>query len=85
MGCIICQSRPCDPHHIKSRGTYGGDKEYNLLPVCSAHYVEVHQIGLVKFAEKYKQVKSWLRLNKWQFDGFMNKYIHVGTEGWEDD
>lgn len=47
--CIVCEYSPCDPHHIKSKGSGGPDLEWNLLTLCHKHHVEIHQLGLRKF------------------------------------
>jgi hypothetical protein len=43
---------PIDPHHVKTRGSGGGD-EANLTALCRAAHTELHQIGRHSFARKY--------------------------------
>lgn len=82
--CIVSgQSNPT-PHHVKSVGAGGNDEVANLMPLSHRHHMEVHQVGLVKFAKKYPQVKRWLDEHNWRYDEFMNKYIRVTEEGWDE-
>jgi len=34
---------------------------------------------------KYPVVNAWLKENNWQYDSFMEKWIHLGPEGLEDE
>lgn len=54
MPCFICGARPSDPHHIRTRGSGGGDEPNNMLPLCRMHHVEIHRIGVKSFAERYR-------------------------------
>lgn len=51
--CLVCQTVPSDPHHIKSRGSGGDDSPENICPLCRKHHSEIHQIGLNRMLEKY--------------------------------
>lgn len=56
-GCMICGSRPADPHHVRSRGAGHGDwvkKNGNVVPLCRRHHTEVHQGGPEKFRAKHE-------------------------------
>lgn len=74
--CTVCGKKSVDLHHWKSRGSGGSDDESNLLPVCRKHHSELHQIGSKTFADKYKQVKMWLRLNGWQLDPVLLRWTN---------
>lgn len=69
-----CRSHP---HHVKTRGSGGGDYAENLMPLCHIHHREVHRTSLSHFASKYKTVTNWLHLagwtergKKWRHDGY---------------
>lgn len=63
-------------HHIKTRKSGGSDQPFNLMPLCLKHHTEVHAIGLMKFSQKYKAVRSWLLAMGWEVDQFLNKWVH---------
>lgn len=52
--CDICGYHSV-PHHIRTRGAGGSDKEGNLLALCDTHHTEVGTIGILTFAKKYGQ------------------------------
>ena len=53
MLCSVpgCAAKP-DNHHRKRRGMGGGDGG-EVIPLCRQHHTEAHQIGPVKFFQKY--------------------------------
>lgn len=53
QGCAVCGWKPCDAHHLKSRGAGGDDVPENLISLCRRHHTEIHQIGKRKFLAKY--------------------------------
>jgi len=53
LPCIVCQSGPCDPHHVRSRASGGGDEISNLVPLCRNHHTQIHSIGRTSFQKKY--------------------------------
>lgn len=59
LGCFVCGWKPCDAHHVRSRGAGGGDTEENLLALCRRHHSEIHQIGKTKFFSKYKTLQCY--------------------------
>ena len=65
-------------HHVYTRGSRPDlvDKDWNLLPLSLKSHVEVHQIGLKKFANKYPRVESWLVEKGWEIDEFSGKWIN---------
>jgi 5-methylcytosine-specific restriction endonuclease McrA len=65
--CTVCKVVPCDPHHVKTRGSGGGDELSNLMPLCREHHIEIHKIGNSKMCEKYPSVYAWLIRNE-RFD-----------------
>lgn len=64
--CIVC-SRGSDPCHIRSRGSGGGDEEWNLIPLCREHHQVQHKIGWVRFCKKNPGVARVLDQNGWKF------------------
>lgn len=74
--CLVC-NRPAELHHIKTRGAGGGDQPFNLIPLDREHHMEVHQIGLSKFADKYDEVHHWLTTHGWVFVEIQNKWRHA--------
>ncbi len=53
--CVIkkdCIGEVC-AHHIKTKGSGGGDVEDNLLALCVLHHLEIHKIGTKTFFIKY--------------------------------
>lgn len=74
--CLICQSPNPDVHHIKTRGAFGDDVHYNLVPLCRMqHHREIHSIGTSAFAEKYVMFMAYLIHFGWFIDGY-NKWRH---------
>ena len=58
LPCTVCHRYGCEPHHVKTRGSGGKDwnpdGSGNLVPLCPGHHREIHTIGRLTFAEKYK-------------------------------
>ena len=52
--CVVCGLWPVDVHHIRTRGSGGGDELSNLMALCRRHHVEIHQTGRETFMRKYK-------------------------------
>jgi len=65
--CLACGRRGCDPCHIKSKGSGGGDFDWNLLSLCRNHHIEQHKIGWFKFCQKYPKVEKQLISQGWIF------------------
>lgn len=59
--CCCCGDKPCDPHHIKTRGSGGGDETNNLLSLCRKHHTQIHQIGFNKMLELYPGLRAFLK------------------------
>ena len=77
--CIVCGAPWPDGHHCRPRGwgnARGVDQEFNLMDLCRLHHIEVHKIGMVRFAGKYSRVADWLVRNEWEYDKFINRYLH---------
>ena len=76
MICLICGRSEADKHHWKTRKSGGSDDEWNLMPLCRMHHVEVHAIGATTFPKKYPRAMSWLIENGWTLDTSKNKWVH---------
>jgi len=53
--CLIkkdCLGEVC-AHHVKTKGSGGGDIVDNLIALCLKHHSELHQIGTITFYLKY--------------------------------
>lgn len=74
--CCACGKMGVALHHVRTRKSGGSDSAHNLMPLCMTHHTEVHTTGLIKFADKYEKVKSWLYRNKWE-QGAM-RWRHTG-------
>jgi hypothetical protein len=46
-----CMGSPIDFHHLKTRGSGGGDD--TGIGACRAHHAECHAIGISRFDAKY--------------------------------
>ncbi len=66
--CLACGRLGADPAHVKSRGSGGGDFDWNVIPLCRVHHTEQHQIGFSTFARKYFGVRSELTKLGWYED-----------------
>lgn len=51
LGCCVCGRSPSEPAHVKSRGAGGTAKD--MVPLCSEHHREQHQIGIRSFERKH--------------------------------
>jgi len=51
LPCLVCGARPCDAAHVKSRGA--GGTSADLVPLCHAHHMEQHAIGVCTFEARY--------------------------------
>jgi 5-methylcytosine-specific restriction endonuclease McrA len=74
--CIVCNRMGVDLHHVKTRGSGGGDESFNLMPLCRMHHQAVHAIGLNMFSRKFINVRDWLEDNDWVFDSYLMKWQH---------
>lgn len=68
MKCLVCFKSPCDPCHIKTRGSGGHDKPDNIIPLCRKHHTEQGQIGWKKFCDRNPIVKIQLASLGWYLD-----------------
>lgn len=68
MKCLVCFRSPCDPAHVKTRGSGGGDVIDNLMPLCRSHHSLQHRIGISTFALRFQRVFDWLTKHGWTIE-----------------
>ncbi len=52
--CAICgKTDGTVAHHVKTRGSGGGDVRENLAVLCGQHHNEIHARGTETFKKKY--------------------------------
>lgn len=73
--CIIT-GKDADYHHVRSRGAFGCDEAWNLVPLCREKHTEIHKIGILTFSKKYPEFRNWLIKNGWVFDEVLKKWRH---------
>lgn len=55
LPCCACGDQgPSDAHHLKSRGSGGGDELENLVPVCRRCHSLAHSMGTKRFLEYFR-------------------------------
>lgn len=67
--CIICGD-PSERCHIKSRGSGGGDEEWNIMHLCREHHIEQHKRGWLGFSSVYPVAREELQRKGWEFLGW---------------
>jgi hypothetical protein len=82
LRCIVTGDTPVDLHHVKARGMGGNhskhlDEEWNLMPLRHDKHVEIEQIGIVRFAEKFPAARQWLVKNGWRFCPVLHTWRHA--------
>jgi hypothetical protein len=58
LPCCVCGDSPCDPHHLKSRGAGGTDRD--TVPLCRTHHDMAHQMGAVTFWSLHQLDSEWI-------------------------
>jgi hypothetical protein len=63
--CAACGRRPPsdganDPHHVTTKGAFGGDIESNIMPLCREHHTEWDKIAPSRMIAKYFGIERWL-------------------------
>ena len=70
--CAVCKKKG-ERHHIKHRGSGGVDDDWNILSLCRLHHIELHQIGGLKFIQKYSEVEKILIEKGWYVDNYRSR------------
>ena len=55
-----------DVAHIKSKGSGGGNEEWNLILLCRTHHRLQHSIGWARFVENHQNVMKILESKGWE-------------------
>jgi hypothetical protein len=66
--CLVCGSHLTERAHIKTRGSGGGNEDWNIMYLCRRHHIEQHAIGIATFAMKYDSVMEYLTKNGWEIE-----------------
>jgi hypothetical protein len=74
--CLICHASPVEVHHLKTRGSFGSDVIWNLIPACRACHTLFHKKGISFMADKFIHFKEWLLKNGWEFNELLGRYTH---------
>lgn len=59
LPCVICGEPNTEAHHVKTRGSGGGDTY--AVPLCARHHREIHSIGIDTFQAKHN-INIWQEL-----------------------
>lgn len=77
MPCCNCNSKGIiDVHHIKTRGAWGDDLEFNLVPFCRNCHINLHKKGTNRFVELNETFKNYIESKGWEFDDYRKKWSH---------
>jgi hypothetical protein len=57
--CELCGARPCDVHHVRSRGVVRLDVAINLLALCRRCHGKVHMGGLTHRDRRLTREDLW--------------------------
>ncbi len=77
--CIFCKSQETEVHHLKTKGSFGSDVEWNLIPACRSCHTKIHKKGISFMADTFANFKEWLLKNGWTFNEFNQKWAHYET------
>lgn len=51
LPCLVCGTKPSEPHHFPTRGAGGTSKD--LTPLCTEHHREFHGTGAKTFQRRH--------------------------------
>jgi 5-methylcytosine-specific restriction endonuclease McrA len=75
--CQVCGHLPPSViHHVKTRGSGGGDDFFNCIQLCIKCHERVHKIGIDSFAEKHIRFYNWLLQNGWERNDTNGRWRH---------
>jgi hypothetical protein len=69
LPCIFCGARPTFIHHLKTRGSGGGDEWWNVINICMIHHREIHDKGFIHFWNSNHEFQTVMRARGWEVDG----------------
>jgi len=75
LRCLACgKAPPSEAHHIKSRGSGGGDDWFNLIPLCPDHHTQnadgfAWHRGKILFLKNHPHVLEHLEKLGWELIG----------------
>lgn len=76
--CVVSGDGPgVALHHVKTRGSGGGDEPWNLMPLSFRMHNEVHQMGLTTFADRHPAARAWLTERGWILDPVLLRWVHT--------
>ena len=58
--CIIC-GRPGGPDHIRTKGAWGRDDDYNIWVLCVEHHTQRGMMGFMTFVRRFNLQKALLK------------------------
>lgn len=64
--CCICNARPVDACHIRTRGSGGPDTSWNVMPMCRRHHTEQGHLGWRIFTDRYPKAMHELTVRGWE-------------------
>jgi hypothetical protein len=80
QACVVCGKRPAgEAHHIKTKGSGGGDYIWNLCPVDRFCHQRFHSKGLNHMVRRFNPVREFLIRNNWEWDATLNRWVHYDT------
>lgn len=75
ISCVICAHKETEIHHIKTRGSGGGDYAWNCIPVCRFCHQRIHQVGMIEVCKLFPHFLEYIQKLGWYFDG--RKFKHA--------
>lgn len=81
LPCIACGgSYDVEAHHVKTRGSGGGDDPFNIIPLCTDDHTQAEWAwhrNLVRFLKRYPYVLEHLRTLGWKVNWGQNRVVGV--------
>lgn len=83
--CDEIRKRPCcncgssgiiDIHHLKTRGSWGDDLEFNLVPLDRKCHVDLHKKGTNRFVELNPAFQVYIMDKGWYWDEYRKRWLH---------
>jgi hypothetical protein len=75
--CVLCRKHPAgEVHHIKPKGSGGGDWDHNTVSMCRFCHTMTHQLGLLRVTKLYPKFKELIERMGWQYDLVLLRWTH---------